>query len=65
MDLKQIIDKFKKAMCKNDIKKCPSDASLKTYAYSIAWLKKRLDFPEAIICCSTVSSALSFIMLPA
>ena len=46
MDLKQIIDKFKKAMCKNDIKKCPSDASLKTYAYSILWLSHRMDFPE-------------------
>ena len=46
MNLTEIIDSFKKAMCKNEIKKCPSDASLKAYAYSILWLSKRMDFPE-------------------
>ena len=40
-----IIEMFKKALCKNDKAKCPSESSLKTYAYSILWLSKRMDFP--------------------
>ena len=39
-----LIAKFKKKLC--DSESCPSDSSLRQYAYSIAWLKKRVDFPE-------------------
>ena len=35
---------FKKRLCNSD--SCPSDGSLRTYSYSILWLKQRMDFPE-------------------
>ena len=40
----QLTDQFKAKLC--DAEKCPSEVTLRTYAYSIAWLKKRMDFPE-------------------
>ena len=36
--------RFKKRLCNSD--NCPSDGSLRTYSYSILWLKQRMDFPE-------------------
>ncbi len=39
-----LIAEFKKKLC--DSESCPSDSSLRAYAYSIAWLMKRIDFPE-------------------
>ena len=34
-------DWFKSKMCDKD--KCPSDSTLKTYAYSMAWLQQRIE----------------------
>ena len=42
--VKQLTEKFKAKLCDED--NCPSDVTLQTYAYSIAWLAKRMDFPE-------------------
>ena len=38
------IENFKRKLC-ND-KGCPSDGSLRAYAYSIYWLETRMDFPK-------------------
>ena len=37
------IEAFKRKLC--DDEKCPSDGSLRAYAYSIHWLEQRMDFP--------------------
>ena len=48
MNKKEIVEKymkiFKTKLCDSD--KCPSDSSLRTYAYAIAWLADRMEFPE-------------------
>ena len=43
-DVPVLIEAFRKKLCGTD--KCPADSTLRTYAYSIAWLKQRIDFPE-------------------
>ena len=49
--MKQVVEKyiklFKEKLCESD--KCPSEASLRTYAYSIAWLESRMEFVEGKI----------------
>ena len=37
------IEAYKRKLC--DDEKCPSDGSLRAYAYSIVWLEQRMDFP--------------------
>ena len=44
---------FKKKLC--DAESCPSDSSLRTYAYAIAWLEDRMEFVDGKIPpCETV-----------
>lgn len=38
------IEAYKRKLCSD--KKCPSDSSLRAYAYSIWWLEQRMDFPK-------------------
>ena len=49
--MKQVVEKyielFKEKLC--DAEKCPSESSLRTYAYSIAWLESRMEFVEGKI----------------
>ena len=48
MGKKEVVAKymqaFKKKLC--DAEKCPSESSLRTYAYAIAWLEERMEFPD-------------------
>ena len=41
------MEAFKKKLC--DAESCPSDSSLRTYAYAISWLEDRMEFPEGKI----------------